>query len=70
MLAMTFDYMKAISYNDNQYLIIRHRDADHSHVHPLFARFFLFYCELVQIGNNGFHPVTMLNFTVVHFLIR
>ncbi|WP_165852055.1 relaxase/mobilization nuclease domain-containing protein [Mucilaginibacter terrenus] len=38
LLDIAFDYMKAMGYDDNQYLIVRHYDADHPHVHLLVNR--------------------------------
>jgi hypothetical protein len=38
MLEMALDYMKAMGYDDNQYLIVRHHDAGHEHVHLLVNR--------------------------------
>ena len=38
LLDIAFDYMKAMGYDDNQYLIVRHHDADHPHVHLLVNR--------------------------------
>lgn len=33
LLDIAFDYMKSMGYDDNQYLIVRHHDAEHPHVH-------------------------------------
>ncbi|MES2267919.1 MAG: relaxase/mobilization nuclease domain-containing protein [Bacteroidota bacterium] len=38
LLDIAFDYMKSMGYDDNQYLIVRHHDADHPHVHLLVNR--------------------------------
>ncbi|TSD63831.1 relaxase/mobilization nuclease [Inquilinus sp. KBS0705] len=38
LLDIAFDYMKSMGYDDNQYLIVRHHDAGHPHVHLLVNR--------------------------------
>ena len=38
LLDIAVDYMIAMGYDDNQYLIVRHHDADHPHVHLLANR--------------------------------
>jgi hypothetical protein len=38
LLEIGFDYMSAMGYDDNQYLIVRHHDAEHPHIHLLVNR--------------------------------
>lgn len=38
LLDIALEYMKSMGYDDNQYLIVRHHDADHPHVHLLVNR--------------------------------
>ncbi|WP_191165813.1 relaxase/mobilization nuclease domain-containing protein [Mucilaginibacter glaciei] len=53
MLEMALEYMKAMGYEDNQYLIVRHHDADHPHVHLLVNR--ITYDGKVVSDSNNFH---------------
>jgi hypothetical protein len=53
MLEMALDYMKAMGYDDNQYLIVRHHDADHHHVHLLVNR--IRYDGSVVSDSNNYH---------------
>ena len=38
LLAIAHDYLQALGYTNNQYLIFRHYDAEHSHIHLLVNR--------------------------------
>lgn len=53
MLEMALDYMKTMGYDDNQYLIVRHHDADHHHVHLLVNR--IRYDGSVVSDSNNYH---------------
>ncbi|MDB5024208.1 MAG: hypothetical protein JWP78_1963 [Mucilaginibacter sp.] len=53
MLEIAFDYMKTMGYDDNQYLIVRHHDADHHHVHLLVNR--VKYDGSVVSDSNNYH---------------
>ena len=53
MLEMALDYMKAMGYEDNQYLIVRHHDAGHPHVHMLVNR--ITYDGNVVSDSNNFY---------------
>ena len=50
---MAFEYMKAIGYEGNQLLVVRHHDADHPHVHLLVNR--ITYYGKVIFDSNNFH---------------
>lgn len=51
LLDIALDYMKSMGYDDNQYLIVRHHDADHPHVHLLVNRI-RFDGSVVSDSNN------------------
>jgi hypothetical protein len=51
LLEIAFDYMKYMGYDDNQYLIVRHHDADHPHIHLLVNRI-RFDGSVVSDSNN------------------
>lgn len=53
LLEMALEYMKAMGYEDNQYLIVRHHDADHPHVHLLVNR--ITYDGKVVSDSNNFY---------------
>ncbi|MGY4537835.1 hypothetical protein ACVW0P_002254 [Mucilaginibacter sp. UYNi724] len=53
LLDMALAYMKAMGYEDNQYLIVRHHDADHPHVHLLVNR--ITYDGKVVSDSNNYH---------------
>ncbi|TFF36143.1 relaxase/mobilization nuclease domain-containing protein [Mucilaginibacter psychrotolerans] len=52
LLDIAFDYMKAMGYDDNQYLIVRHHDAGHPHVHLLVNR--IRYDGSVVLDSNNY----------------
>jgi hypothetical protein len=51
LLAIAHEYLKASGFTNNQYLIFRHHDADHPHVHLLVNRI-SFDGEVVSDSNN------------------
>ncbi|MET3981018.1 hypothetical protein ABIB62_003537 [Mucilaginibacter sp. UYP25] len=53
LLEMALAYMKTMGYEDNQYLIVRHHDAGHPHVHLLVNR--ITYDGKVVSDSNNYH---------------
>ncbi|MES2062573.1 MAG: relaxase/mobilization nuclease domain-containing protein [Bacteroidota bacterium] len=51
MLAIASEYLEAMCFNNNQYLIFRHFDADHPHLHLLVNRI-TFDGDVVSDSNN------------------
>lgn len=51
LLAIAYDYLTESDYKDNQYMIFRHHDTDHPHLHLLVNRI-TFSGEVVSDSNN------------------